>query len=273
MSSAYENLQDLKGQMNIVVEGAEKYPKDKPTLVVANHTCLMDIFYLPASLPELSINVVSARVLFKRDGQRQNVVNKYLYALPIESNGGSVYSRMGLEQAIALLKDGYSLNMFPEGVYFANKTGLYYARTGMARILFACKAAGVDVQLVPVAIDIKNDDIDLDNYYPCDDVVRVEILDTIDYTKEYYAFAQTEDYGCYREVVDRCLWSIADSLDCTYSSTYTPYPSKHSVIFANGEIVSEYVAQSEEYVTQYEAELNAYTRRLRKKINSDRKLS
>ena len=56
----------LKEKLNFIVEGLENYPKDnRPIYYIANHSCLMDIFYLSMAVPDNQIMVVSNRIVYK----------------------------------------------------------------------------------------------------------------------------------------------------------------------------------------------------------------
>lgn len=83
------------------------------------------------------ISLISSRLIYKRDIKRQEVVNKYLYSMPIEAHGGKEYAN--LESAASLLSNGYNLNIFPEGAYIDDKEHVYKGRTGASRILFRAK--------------------------------------------------------------------------------------------------------------------------------------
>ena len=51
MSTRIEELKRLKEKINIEVKNSDNIPKDRPSIIIANHSCLMDIFYLTASSP------------------------------------------------------------------------------------------------------------------------------------------------------------------------------------------------------------------------------
>lgn len=50
--SKLDELKKLRNQVNLVIKNLDNYPKDEINVLVSNHNCLMDIFYLPMSLPE-----------------------------------------------------------------------------------------------------------------------------------------------------------------------------------------------------------------------------
>lgn len=110
-----ERLKELKSRTNIKVNGIENIPKDVPVIFCANHNCLMDIFYLPSVLPDNTINLISARLLYKDIKERKEMVNGMLNAMPIEAHGGKSYVDMCICYATKLLCNGFNLTIFPEG--------------------------------------------------------------------------------------------------------------------------------------------------------------
>lgn len=85
-----EELKKLREHVNLVVKNLDNYPKDEINVLVSNHNCLMDIFYLPMALPEEIISLISARLVYKNENNRKEIVNRYLNAMPIEAHGGIV---------------------------------------------------------------------------------------------------------------------------------------------------------------------------------------
>lgn len=55
-----EELKKLRNQVNLIIKNVDNYPKGEINVLVSNHNCLMDIFYLPMSLPEEIISFISA---------------------------------------------------------------------------------------------------------------------------------------------------------------------------------------------------------------------
>ena len=89
-----EELKKLREHVNLVVKNLDNYPKDEINVLVSNHNCLMDIFYLPMALPEEIISLISARLVYKNENNRKEIVNRYLNAMPIEAHGGIVYANI-----------------------------------------------------------------------------------------------------------------------------------------------------------------------------------
>ena len=160
--SKLDLLKGIRDEININIEGIENIDFDAPNLFVSNHNCLMDIFYLPMSVDIPIVDMISARLIYKRVLDRQKMVNDYLYSMPIEAHGGKVYSDMCLDSGVKLLNSGISLGIFPEGAYVPGNN-IYRGRTGASRILFSAMNEGVDVNLVPVGINVSGD-FDLDSY-------------------------------------------------------------------------------------------------------------
>lgn len=254
-----ERLEELKGKLNLIVEGKENYPKDYSSIIVANHNSLKDIFYLPFGFDDEIVSLVSSRLIYKRDLERQVLVRKYLNAFPIEAHGGNSYSELCLENASKLISAGISCNIFPEGAYIDDKENVYKGRTGAARILFKSIENGYLPHFIPVSIDVESSSKDLDDYNLDGDKVTIKILEPIDYSSELYDYKQ-----CYNKegenkilhsVTDRAMKSIADSLGRTYQDEYIELFKKGNVIFENGDVIDTEVAQKNNYINRYEMEL------------------
>ena len=81
-------LNNFNKRINLNVYGIENYPKNGPNIFIANHNCLMDIFYLPAALPNATVNLISSRLIYKNENLRKELVKNLLYSMPIEAHGG-----------------------------------------------------------------------------------------------------------------------------------------------------------------------------------------
>ncbi len=264
MSSKLDELKRLQDRLNIEIKGENNYPTNgKPTLIVANHTCLMDIFYLPMALPESTLSLVGSRVIYKPNRERQEVVKRYLNTLPLEARGGNLYANLCLENATEVLRKGISINMFPQGVYTRESSVIGRSRTGMSRILFGAKEHGTDVNLVPVAIDIEGDIEDLDNYSPTDNCVRVSILPSIEYGEEYDLYASNSSKKIRNDalhmVADKSFVQVASALNKPYSLEYLGYPYVENVMFEDGTVLPISEASKDANVKRYRKELREYT--------------
>ena len=99
-----EALKKLRDELNVEINGLENLNSDSPNVFIANHNCLKDIFYLPMSLPMETVSLISSRLIYKPDKKRQEMVEKYLYAMPIEAHGGSRYSEICLSRVQNILR-------------------------------------------------------------------------------------------------------------------------------------------------------------------------
>lgn len=268
--SKLENLQKLKSE--IIVKNKEKYPKGERNVVIANHNCLMDIFYLPYAIPEEIVSLVSARLVYKQELDRKEVVHKYLNAMPIEAHGGAEYTRLCLEQAKNFLELGKSVNIFPEGAYVLEQN-IFRGHTGASRLVYETNKIlnnGERVNLIPVSIYVKRND-DLDNYKCETDYVEVTFLDRINYEESYYKYQNTTDKvvknTCLHKPIDTAMKNIANNLGLTYVNEYIKLRPKGNVMFADGSVVDVLDAQNEEYLNRYKDELDNQALKLIKKMS------
>lgn len=262
----YQKLQELKERLNFIVEGLENYPiDDRPIYYIANHSCLMDIFYLSMAVPNNQVMVVSNRIVYKPIKEKQETVNKYLYTLPLEPTGKK-YANITIEAASRILASGIDLSIFPEGVY-NDRTAITRGRTGMARILFESCRKGVMPYLIPIAIDVDTKDSNLDRYKVCeDDNVEVKILEPIDYEYLVYDYLQSnnseERNAILHEVTDIGMQSIADALNITFTREYKPAIPKDNIMFQDGTTISLDKADLEENINRFAEEINNRTQNL-----------
>ena len=83
MKSKLDELRELREKLNISVSGLENIKENEVAILVSNHSCLMDIFYVPCVIDKDIISLISSRLMYKNDTLRKNVVNKYLNGFPI----------------------------------------------------------------------------------------------------------------------------------------------------------------------------------------------
>ena len=257
-SSKIEELKKLRNSINLEVNGNPEIIKESPTIVITNHNCLKDIFYLPMSLSEEDkiISLISSRLIYKIDIKRQEIVNRYLYSMPIEAHGGKEYANLCLESAASLLSNGYNLNIFPEGAYIDDKEHVYKGRTGASRILFRAKENGINPNIIPISIDVSQTEADLDSYNLNEnDKVVVNVLDPIDYTDTYYDYKNSSSFeeknANLHKIIDIGMRSIAESLNREYVDSYIELYPKGNVIFENGEKIDTTTANQDIYVSSY----------------------
>ena len=267
--SKLDELKELREKLNITVTGEENYPYGEPCLIVSNHNCLMDIFYIPTVINEDLVSMVSARLAYKK-GERLEVVDKYLNTFPCEAHGGRIYAKLGIDYASDILYKGQSISIFPEGAYIPDNTVVHRGRTGAARILFNARDKGVKPYIVPVSINIKDKIEELDNYNPTDNEVEIKILEPLDYEKEYelYKIVNSLKYknSLYHSIIDEAMIEISLSMSKTYIHEYIKLFPKGNVMFANGETVDKDEAQNNEYVERYISELKEKENKLIKTL-------
>ena len=99
ITNKLDELKKLKNDL-IKVNGLENIDNKIPSIIISNHNCLMDIFYLPLVLNNEIVSLISPRLIYKKVENRQETVNKYLYAMPIEAHGGKTYSNICIKQSI-----------------------------------------------------------------------------------------------------------------------------------------------------------------------------
>jgi len=261
-------LKCIRDEINISIEGSENINYDSPCLFVSNHNCLMDIFYLPMSIDVPIVDMISARLIYKKVFDRQKMVNDCLYSMPIEAHGGKVYSDMCLDSGISLLNSGISLGIFPEGAYLSGNN-IYRGRTGASRILFGAMDKGIDVNLIPVGINVFGD-YDLDSYIFDDRVINIRILPNIKCDNWYDMFKEGNSFSDRNNAlhgpIDICMKSIADAMDRPYINDYIELYPKGNVIFSNGDTVLTGLAQNPEFVNEYNMELNDRVKVMKKEI-------
>lgn len=265
-SKKYEELEKLRESLNISIEGIDNYPiDDRPIYLIANHSCLMDIFYLSIASLKDSVMIVSNRVAYKNILDRKTVVDKYLYTLSLESVH-KVYSDITLSAAVKILCQGINLSIFPEGVYNDKKT-ITRGRTGAARILFETCKQGVMPYLIPVAIDTKTNDPDLNRYKACeDDEIEVKILEPIDYDYLLYEYLRCDNFNekniILHEITDIGMKNIADALGIPFIKEYKAAIPKDNIMFEDGTTIPLDNANLDENINRFKNEIDAKTKKL-----------
>lgn len=228
----------------------------------------MDIFYLPMSIDIPIVDMISARLIYKKVFDRQKMVNDYLYSMPIEAHGGKVYSDMCLDSGVSLLNSGISLGIFPEGAYLSGNN-IYRGRTGASRLLFGAMDKGIAVNLVPVGINISGG-YDLDSYCFDERMVSVNILPSVACSNWYDMFKEGSSFHDRNDAlhapIDICMKNIADALNRPYVDEYIELYPKGNVIFSSGTTVLTGLAQCSEFVNEYEMELSNRVKKMKKEI-------
>lgn len=264
-------LNKLRNEISLEVNGVENIPKDYPSVIISNHNRLLDIFYLPLAFDREIISLVSARLVYKKDLDRLEQLNKYLNAFPIEAHGGSKYAELGLFNSSKFLEEGLDVSIFPEGAYIDDTKHVYKGRTGAARILFQSIESIGFAYLLPVSIDVKSNS-DLDNYIPSfEDEVTININEPIIPDPFYKNFINTnskeEQNQILHEIIDEGMKEIASSLGREYVDEYIELRPKGNVIFSNGQTILTEEAQSDTLIKKYNKDLKKLRLTLTKDIN------
>lgn len=255
MESTFSKLKEAKKGLKINVKGNPQ--SDSLCLYICNHNCLMDIFYLPMSIDKPIIDMISARLTYKKVPDRLKMVDDYLYSMPIEAHGGKVYSDMCLDIGTIFLEQGISVGIFPEGAYLPENV-VYKGRTGASRMLYSAVDKGLDVKLIPVAIDV-NGSFDLDSYQFDDRQIDVTILPPVNYENSYDMFSNTNNRdiknNALHRPIDESMMLIAEALNRPYSEEYIKLFPKGNVIFSDGQTIETSKAQEDALIKRYNNDL------------------
>jgi len=244
MREKKELLNKINSELVLDVKGLNNYKENEPSLLVANHTCMKDIFTVSSALPEACQIVLSSRLMWKcnttENSLRRTTIENSLYGIPMEVHGGKERLRMGLEMAKRALMDGWSVVIFPEGAYIEGFQ-VNRGRTGAARILFGAKQEGINANLIPIGISNKSNISDLDDFLPRGDQIDVIIGETINYD-EYYndyinANSLEETKAALHAPVDIAMRSIARLIGKPYVDEYIELRKRETIILENGEEV------------------------------------
>ncbi len=237
-----DKLKALSRSANIKVHGIKNYPSNSTNLIISNHTCLMDIFYIPMILDSEIVSAISARVMYKNDTSRQEVINELLNPIPIEAHGIRFYKELCVLNASNILSNGISINIFPEGVYIADKDKIYRGRTGAVRMLFNAFKYNSNINLVPISIKYNNKIENIDSYHFDYNDIDINILEPVNFYKFYEMYMNTENYDiknfCLHSVTDCAMLSIAESLNQEYDNSYFELDKKN-MILPSGHTISD----------------------------------
>lgn len=126
--------------IKIRVEGLENLSKEKNYIFACNHTSTLDIFILPAALPQRFLFVIREE-LFKIPLLGKYCKNAGYLSLNIKK---PMKSSRDIQNIIDLAKKGESIVYFPQG---GRKQGLQEFKSGIAKI-----ALETQVPVIPIAI-------------------------------------------------------------------------------------------------------------------------
>lgn len=239
-------LETIGRRMNLEIDGLENYPSDGTPLIVANHTCLMDIFSVPLAIPEGCFVALSNRLAWKNGTPetraRRKIVERALHGIPLVIHGDKEKLKQGLDTVSDSLVAGSPVVIFPEGAYLPDKT-IHRGRTGAARALFAaCLRGGVNLNLLPVAIDHAPED--LDAFIPHGDKVKISILKPVEYTNwhsQYIEALADNDFekgnAALHAPIDTAMCAIARRIGREYKNEYIQLRPRSTMIIESGEEV------------------------------------
>lgn len=252
-------LKEFGNRINLNVFGMENYNEDIPTIFIANHNCLMDIFYLPVALPNASVSLISPRIIYKKNLERQKMAKELLYSMPIEAHGGKKYSQICLKYASKFLYNNIDITIFPEGAYIDPNPYVYKGHTGASRILFDVRRCGGLTNIIPVAIEIISNNLDLDGFNINDDIVNIYILNPINYDMYFKEYISTDNIDLRNTllhlVIDDGMREIASVLNKSFCNEYIELYPKNNVIFENGITIDKSIAQDDYYINLYENQI------------------
>ncbi|MBI9043672.1 MAG: 1-acyl-sn-glycerol-3-phosphate acyltransferase [Anaerolineaceae bacterium] len=124
----------------------ESFP-DGPKIFVANHPSTIDPFFL-AFMVSQPVHILITDMVFKIPVAGK-LLRKWGHIPVVQGEGYKA-----LDEAIALIKSGKSIALFPEGNISPNDGGFHKPRTGAARLALATGAA-----VIPVGIHISRERI------------------------------------------------------------------------------------------------------------------
>lgn len=238
-----EALKEISKKINLSVDGLENIDPDKPSLIVANHRCMKDIFVTSSALPNACKLIMSSRLMWKQNSpdklKRRNLIENSLYGIPLEVHGGKERLNVGINMAKVALSQNWPVCIFPEGAYIPENQ-VNRGRTGASRILFETKEAyNIDPNLVPMAIDyFDNINPDLDNYDFNGEKIKVTVCEPVDYTEYYDKYIKANDKQeaklALQKPIDIAMKSIAKALNVPYKHEYIEIYKRDTIVLENG---------------------------------------
>ena len=232
---------------------------DNPTIFIANHTCIRDVFYILKAINKKTIVLTSSNSVYKQ-APKEDFMKKHLYMLPIEIYGDSRYTNLIIEKSIYLLSKKQNIIIFPEGVYSIDKN-INRAHTVASRIILKALENDIDVHLIPISIKIIGEEKDKASINFDNEQCFVHILPEIE-TKEYlekYQKANTreERNKIFHELMDNTMYSIANDLNVNYRTNYRPYVKKEQIFTLNGKRQDINILKTDNYYKKYKIDLES----------------
>lgn len=130
------------------VEGGEYIPTSGPVIMASNHLSFSDSFFLPLNFTR-RMTFLAKSDYFTGAGLK-GFFNKMFFSsigiLPVDRSGGRA-SEAAILSALAVLKKGHILGIYPEGTRSPNGI-LYRGKTGLARVSLESGAPIVPVAMI-----------------------------------------------------------------------------------------------------------------------------
>lgn len=128
------------------VVGAEYIPSDRGAILASNHVSFVDSIFLPLAAPR-QVFFLAKSDYFTTPGLKGRIMKWFFTSvgqLPIDRSGGAK-SAQSLAAAVAALKEGKLVGIYPEGTRSPDAR-LYRPKIGVARL-----ALEAGVPIIPVA--------------------------------------------------------------------------------------------------------------------------
>ncbi len=157
----------------VIVEGKENIPKDVACVFVANHRSQYDIPIILTQIQDKPIALLS-----KIEVNKLPFVRKWMLMLHcvFVDRKDPRKSMQALNEAIDVVKSGYSMAIFPEGTRFKGKEGeIGEFKAGAFRI-----AAKTKAPIVPIAISNSRDIMENNYNLMTPGTIHVKILPAIE---------------------------------------------------------------------------------------------
>ena len=240
----YQNLNKMKviGKENI----------HDHSLYVCNHNRMKDIFYLNDIIPDL-VFIASSNCLYDFESERSHLLHQYLECLPLEIYGGKEYVDFFIEKVSSVLKKK-NLCIFPEGAYEYDSC-VHKGRTGGARILLSACEQNIPVKLIPVSIQSRVSDEEINTIYFQDEDYQIHILEEVPYKKIMGKNSFLNSNELYHYLTDYCMKKIASDIPKEYVDCYIPYSPKEKAYLCDGRFVDVSELGKAENIKLYKKDL------------------
>ncbi|MHB1507991.1 MAG: lysophospholipid acyltransferase family protein [Acidimicrobiales bacterium] len=118
----------------VSVSGLERIPRSGAIVIASNHQAFCDSLFLPLVLPRRVSFIAKAEYFSSR---RTGWILRALGQIPMDRRGGAASAR-ALEEALAILRSGGCVGIYPEGTRPVDAF-LHRGRTGVARLALAAR--------------------------------------------------------------------------------------------------------------------------------------